>query len=586
MLILYRSISLTRRTQLLRLAVLVPLSAAAEMLMIASIVPFLAMLGGGEPIDGLMLRPLATVERSLQLSPVAFAAGLFAASAILASALRLWLARSSFIFAADLGHEINMGVQRRMLHQPYLFHAASHSSRLLASLEKVDLLVLGFALTGLQALGSAVIGLAIVAVLLLVDPPSAVIAIVLVAGLYCGALLSIRRSLRETTERYATTHERRIHIVQESLAGIRDIIIDRSQDARLHAFGSTDREYVQARARISFLSVAPRHIVEGIGLGLIAVAALLLADRPGGLAAAIPVLGALALGAQRLLPLASQLYSAWAGLIAARPVVREITALLQLPLPRETSQIAPPVFDREISFDRVGFHYPDRSGPALHDISLTILRGSQVAIVGRSGSGKSTLADLLMGLLEPTSGQIRVDGTLLTGGALTAWLQSVAHVPQSIFVADTTIAGNIAFVPAGAPVDMAEVRRAATIAQLDEFVLSLPLGYDTRTGERGARLSGGQRQRLALARAIYKRAPLLVLDEATSSLDEPTEGAVLGALDELKSDGCTIVIVAHRLSTVQGCDKIFMLDEGSVVQAGSFTQLFGRLNQLQEMGEL
>jgi ATP-binding cassette subfamily B protein len=242
--------------------------------------------------------------------------------------------------------------------------------------------------------------------------------------------------------------------------------------------------------------------------------------------------------------------------------------------------------ERSIDFDNVSYSYAGRDRPALRGVNLSIPRGSRVAIVGATGSGKSTLADLLMGLIEPTGGQVRVDGALLAGPALAAWRQSVAHVPQAIFLADTSIAQNIALGCPDDALDMPRIEQAARTAQLHDFIMSLPDGYSMPVGEAGVRLSGGQRQRLGLARAIYKQAPMLILDEATSALDEATEEAVLSALDALHARGHTIVIIAHRLSTVQRCDRIFLLDDGQLLQAGSFTELFGRLNRLHEQGAL
>ncbi|HYC96269.1 MAG TPA: ATP-binding cassette domain-containing protein, partial [Sphingomicrobium sp.] len=305
--------------------------------------------------------------------------------------------------------------------------------------------------------------------------------------------------------------------------------------------------------------------------------AIMIAGRSGGIAAALPFLAALALGALRLLPLTSQLYGAWASLAVAAPILTDVAALLRLPLDHDTQVPDATDFHRSIELDAVGFHYPDRAHRAIDDIGLTIPKGARVAITGRTGSGKSTLADLLMGLIEPGEGSILIDGVPLTTDRLPGWRRSVAHVPQEIFLADDSIAANIALSFRGGEEDDDRVKAAARQAQLHDFIETLPDGYDTRIGERGVRLSGGQRQRLALARALYKRAPVLVLDEPTSSLDEQTEMAIIGAMDELQSSGITIVIIAHRLSTMAKCNPIYVLDEGRLVRSGSFAELFGKL---------
>ena len=582
---LYRSLSPARRTELLTLALLMPVTAIAEMLMIAAIVPFLsALVPGGDP-DTVLAGLLAQLERLWPAQAMVAAATLFIPVVIITSILRLTLTWKSLRFSAELGHDLTMEVQRRMLHQPYLFHVSSHSSRLVASLDKIDELVLGYILRGLQFVSALVITVALVAALMLVDAKSAAIAMLLLTALYGAALLIDRTRFRRLSEYLPVAHEQRIRLSQENLGAIRDIILDRSQEAHLDQFREVDRQFSRARTDISFLSSAPRYVVEGVGLSLIAVAATLIWDGRGGLLNAVPTVGALALGGLRLMPLASQLYSSWVTMTAARPMVHEVANLLNLPMPEPPVRSAPLPFMRKMELESVGLHYAGRPQAALHDINLTIPRGSRVAIVGRSGSGKSTLADLLMGLIEPTAGQVRVDGELLAGAALATWRMSVAHVPQSIFVADASIARNIAL-GAASGLDLERIERAAGMAQLAEFVASLPEGYQTSVGERGIRLSGGQRQRLALARAIYRKPRLLVLDEATSALDNETEAAVMASLDQVHAEGCTIVIVAHRLSTVQRCDRIFMLDDGMLIQSGSFTELFGRLNRLHEQGEL
>lgn len=575
-----------RRRDLVLIAIMMPVTAAAEMLMVSAIVPLLSILGG--TAKNLPMPPglLGWQERTPPDSPLWPAAALFVAVVLATALLRMAQSWTTLRFAAHVGHDLNMEIQDRLLHQPYLFHVSANSSRLLASLDKVDYIAIDLVQRGLQGIGAAAIALAIIAALLIIDPFSAAAATMLVAILYGAVLLSVRRRFRASMDFLGHAQDRRIQHVQENLGGIRDIIIDRSQEAHLANFAATDEQFMRARAEASFLSSAPRFIVEGIGLSFIALLGLFVATRPGGLPAALPVLGALALGAQRLLPLTSMMYSAWISVSAAGRMVGDVASLLRLPV--ETSEHDRPTIAlrKQISFEQVGFHYPDRTRPALRGVSLTIPRGARVAIVGKTGSGKSTLADLLMGLIEPTEGQIRVDGTLLAGGALAAWRKSISHVPQAIFLADASIARNIAFgSPDREPV-LERVRRAAAIAQLDEFIATLPDGYETRVGERGVKLSGGQRQRLALARAVYKEAPLLLLDEATSALDDVTEAAVLNSLDELHAEGRTIVIIAHRLSTVERCDLVFMLDDGELIQSGSFPELFGRLNRLREHGHL
>jgi ATP-binding cassette subfamily B protein len=267
------------------------------------------------------------------------------------------------------------------------------------------------------------------------------------------------------------------------------------------------------------------------------------------------------LGAQRLLPLSQQLYQGWGSVLANRSLINEVTDYLDLPAQVRHPKDPPMPFERRIHFDRVSYLYRGRGAAAVSELSFSIRRGSRVALVGPTGAGKSTTADLLMGLLVPTQGRIFIDDVELTDLNRQTWRANVAHVPQSLFLADASISQNIAL---GADPDLARVREAVTAAELSGFISSLPEGLDTRVGEEGVRISGGQRQRLAIARAIYKNTSVLVFDEATSALDADAEGAILSTFDRLQEQGRTIIIIAHSATAVAGCDHIIRLVNGRV----------------------
>ncbi len=286
------------------------------------------------------------------------------------------------------------------------------------------------------------------------------------------------------------------------------------------------------------------------------------------------VSGALALGAQRLLPTLQQIYYTWANIVGNHASLADTIALLDQPLPVELLQPipAPLPFQDAIRFDAVRFRYTGDGPWVLDGLNLTIPKGARVGFVGSTGSGKSTTLDLLMGLLMPTEGELLVDGQLISGNRLRAWQQTIAHVPQSIYLADTTLAENIAFGVPPDTIDLDRVQRAARQAQIADFIESRPEGYQAYVGERGIRLSGGQRQRIGIARALYKQASVLVFDEATSALDNATEQSVMDAIEGLSSD-LTILLIAHRLSTVRRCDTIVELEHGRVVAQGTYEQL-------------
>jgi ABC-type multidrug transport system fused ATPase/permease subunit len=578
---LYRLLSPTRRRELLSLLFLMLLGGLAELAAIGSIVPFLSLLAsntGNAPFAWLndVFAALGASDRGEQLVAASL---LFMAAALVAGAFRLQIAWSTQDFVLSLGHELAVEIQRRTLAQPYSYHVSRNSSEIIASLDKVRMLVFGVLLQLMRAVTAGLIAIFIVAALVRIDPFTAAIAAVAFGLLYALVSAFTRQRLARNSAVLGSAFEQRVQIIQESLGGIRDVIIDNSQAVYLDEFRKVDARLNRAQATTAFIGIAPRFIIEAAGMVLIAALALAISGREGGLAQALPILGAVALGAQRLLPLIQQLYTAWTNLAGQRSVTAQVLELLELPVDEQSPESPParPLELRDaVTFDKIGFTYPGRHDPALEDISVRIERGARVALVGPTGSGKSTLADLLMGLLEPTAGTITVDGAELTRTNRGAWQRGIAHVPQAIFLADASIARNIAFGVPAADIDMERVARAADTARLDDFVASLPDGYETSVGERGVRLSGGQRQRLGIARAVYKDAPLLVLDEATSALDDDTEAAVIEALDKLGGEGRTIVIIAHRRSTIEHCDCVARLDNGRLVEFGSFAEVFGR----------
>ena len=582
---IFACLSPARRRELGILTLLMPATALAEALTVATIVPFITLLSGQT-----VKRPLDAILEFLAGSgihnPLLAASLLFAASVSLTAALRLVLTWISRHFAFAFGHEVSVEIQRRLLGQPYTYHLNRHSSEHLATIDKVDLLVFDVVIQGVQALSAVLIGIFILALLITIDPFNATLAFVLIGGFYAVALAVTRKRLWRHGAVVNAGYEQRAKLLQESIAGIRDLILNHSQGAALDRFRTIDAAFAHARARTAFVAAAPRILIEAAGLIIIAMLAILIAGRSGDFATALPFLCALALGALRLLPLAGQLYGAWASLTVAAPILNDVSALLSLDLGDEPEMPQPVAFQRSIEFDAVCFTYVGRRQRAIEGMTMAIPKGARVAVTGKTGSGKSTLADLLMGLIQPTEGRILIDGVPLSPDRLPGWRQLIAHVPQQIFLADESIAANIALSFHGGMENPSLIEAAADRAQLREFIESLPDGYRSSIGERGVRLSGGQRQRLALARALYKSAPILILDEPTSALDDETEAAVIDVLNGLQSDGTTIIVIAHRLSTVARCDPIFVLGDGKLIRSGSYSSLFGELKSLERQGEL
>ncbi|NDC62955.1 MAG: ABC transporter ATP-binding protein [Planctomycetia bacterium] len=541
-------------------------SGFAEIVSLAAVVPFLTVLA--DPVR-LWSRPWvrdAAEARGLTepgqlLLPVT---ALFAVTAIASGLIRLVNLWFCGRVAAGTGSDLSQEAYRRTLHQPYAVQVSRNSATITtAVISHVDGLIYGV-LTPLLLICVNVAVIAAIAVgLVLIDPWVACLAVLGFGGAYLAISAATKTSLAANSRQQAAYGRALVQNVQEGLGAIRDVLLDRSQPYYLDRYRDADWPLRQLRARAELLGGFPRFVIEAAGMAGVASLAYLLVTRSGGIAAALPVLGALALGAQRLLPALQQTYLSFAQLQSHVAGLRIVLDLLDQPAPdADRPRAAASAFTESIALDRCSFRYQPDLPLVLRDLSLEIRRGERLALVGPTGSGKSTLADILMGLLPPTSGRLLIDGREVVPES---WQANVAHVPQSIFLADASIAENIALGVPAAEVDRARLEAAARQAQIAGFIDSLPAGYATTVGERGVRLSGGQRQRIGIARALYKQTPVLVFDEATSALDDGTEKDLMDTLDSLSRD-LTIIMIAHRLSTTAYCDRVITVAAGSLAE--------------------
>jgi ATP-binding cassette subfamily B protein len=395
-------------------------------------------------------------------------------------------------------------------------------------------------------------------------------------SIYSIVIKATRKQLATNSQLVSRQQSRIIKVLQEALGGIRDVLIDGTQNIYCNIFRDADWRLRRAQSNINIVAISPRYIVEALGMAMIALLAYQLAVQPDGLVSAIPVMGALALAAQRMLPLLQQAYSNWTSLRGGQSGLCDALDFLDQPLPKyaEEPALKRLSFIKEISLSGLGFRYGAQLPWVIKDLSLQIPKGSRIGFIGTTGSGKSTLLDIIMGLLSPSEGMMLIDGQLISDTNCRSWQAHIAHVPQSIFLADASIAENIAFGVQADQIDMHRVLQAAERAQIANTIDSWQLGYHTVVGERGVRLSGGQRQRIGIARALYKAADVIVFDEATSALDGDTEHAVMNAIKQLGNE-LTILIVAHRLSTLRDCTHVVELAKGSIKRVGSYQEVIG-----------
>jgi ABC-type multidrug transport system fused ATPase/permease subunit len=575
---LWQLIGRRRQLQFSVLLLLMVVASMAEVLTIGIVLPFLMALA--EPARILahpLAQPLLRVLNITQPASLLLAlTAAFCAATVLAGLLRSYLLWSTTRLSCATGADISIGIYHRTLYQPYLVHVARNTSEVVAGVTiKTNHVISNVFGPALTLVSSAMLLLAVVAALLAVDPVVAIAAFAGFGVLYVTVALATRKRAAADSERISTELNQAIKSLNEGLGGIRDVLIEGAQPVYCDEYHSSDLKMRRAQASLLFVSQFPRYLIEALGMVLIALIAYSLALREGGIIGALPVLGALALGAQRLLPVLQQAYAAWSSIQGGRSQLRETVELLEQVLPENgNASVAPLSFQHEIRLKDVSFGYTPDSPQVLNRINLTIRKGERVGFIGTTGSGKSTLLDMIMGLLPVTAGQIEIDGVALTPANQRAWQRQLAHVPQSIFLTDRSVAENIAFGQPKSSIDMARVREAAKQARIAELIESWPQGYDTAVGERGIRLSGGQRQRIGIARALYKRASIIVLDEATSALDNATEEAVMESIETL-STSLTILVIAHRLSTLRMCDRIIELGDQSMRRTGSWAEIVG-----------
>lgn len=577
---IYQTMSMRRRLQLAATAVLMFLGGFAELLTIGIALPFLGLLTNPDKIQKLpVAASLLSRFPPLSLHSLFLAATVaLVISIISATVIRLALIWVSQKFVLLLAHDMAVRIYDRLLHQGYAYHVRRNTSEVIDGIEKVQTIAFGLLLPGMNAVTSAFIAFLIVLLLVIIDPWTAMIAGGTIGVVYVAISHGTRRILLSKGSMIAAGSAARVKQLQEGLGGIRDILVEHSQPTFIEEFTQIDNRYRRAQAVNFFIGSSPRILVEAVGILLIASLAYYMTGQPGGIMAAIPVLGTLAIGAQRLLPLLQIAFFGWSQAIGNLASLYDVIHLMAQPVAvKSRSSSCPIVIEHplacSITFEAVCFSY-NAAEPILRDISLKIAKGERIGLIGPTGSGKSTLLDILMALLDPDAGHMRIDGVALTEENRANWQLQIAHVPQVIYLADSTIAGNIAFGEPLNSVDLAKVIEAARLAEIHDFINTLPEGYNTAVGERGVRLSGGQRQRLGIARAFYRQHPVLILDEATSALDDATEAAVMANIAGLGRN-ITVIMIAHRLSTLADCDRVARMQQGRIVQLGTFAEVVG-----------
>jgi ABC-type multidrug transport system fused ATPase/permease subunit len=487
-------------------------------------------------------------------------------------------------YVGDLGHWLRMQLIAKYYSQPYLYFVSRNSAVLTKKANADVNLFTAFLLTPLCDFTARLfITAVIVAGLLALEPVVTLIAGFFFAGFYFIFMQITRKRVRSINEVSRETSAGLSRLVQQFIAGMRDIKLRGAGPFFLSKVDDLSSQGVKAQVMSAWISGLPRNLIEPIafaGTIIWAMAAL----AAGRLDAVLPTLGVMAMAGFRLLPNVQQLYNSLHLVTTNRYTMEELAEELDFSSPAYPVSIprwAPdsvesvnrePLFTDAIELRDLTFNYPGVERPTLQGIDLRIERGTSIGFVGQTGSGKSTLINILLGLYQPSQGEILIDGKSLSKPVPLKWQLRIGYVPQEIFLLDESLIRNIALGIPDDKIDHQRLEGAIASAQLQEVIAKMPNGLETQVGERGVMLSGGQRQRVGLARALYFDPEMLILDEGTSALDNETEAKFMQAVESLQGE-ITIISIAHRLTTVRGCDAIYVLINGKIGEAGTYNEL-------------
>ncbi len=545
---------------------------------VASVMPFIAVASRPQLIES---QPL--LHRLYQFTgaagPMDFLVILGAAMIALlvsANAMAALVNWKLFSFTYRRGHEISQALLGEYMAKPYLYFLA-HNTSLMSKmiLSQVSQVVSGVLIPSLQLVARTLVLVFMLVLLMAVNPLVTLVIFGVAGSCYIVLFFMMRRHILRLGQQAIKAEAERHKAVAEALAGIKEVKLMGRGHFFLDRFSRPSAQAARYSGGKETMALMPRYLLESLAFSAMVGIVLFLLARQQSLNDTLPTLALYALIGARMMPALQQVFHNIAVIRYNVPALAQLCETLESQQADggEETHVAPLPLERHIELQNLNFTYPGQDEPVVNDLSLLIPARQITALVGATGSGKSTLADLITGMLSPQSGAIRIDDTLLNAHTLRAWQDGIGYVPQHIFLLDESVRRNIAFGIEDKKIDEAAVIRAAEMAQIDGFIRAeLKEGYDTVVGERGIRLSGGQRQRIGLARALYHNPQLLVLDEATSALDNVTERTVMEAIHSLGGSK-TVIVIAHRLSTVQQCDHIVLLKHGKSEAEGTYESL-------------
>ena len=481
------------------------------------------------------------------------------------------------------------------LYQPYSYFLDHNTSELSKNiLAEVQQVLTQAIRPGMELMARGMVAAAILVFLFISAPMVALVVVVVLGGAYTLVFGLARRKLTRIGKLIRLYNKERFKYSGEAFSAIKDVKILGKEPWFEEQFAWSSKRFARQQANRQIITTLPRYIIEAIALGLVILLVAVLTISGGKMSEIIPLVSIYAYAGFRLMPALRILFKNAGTIRTSGPIIQALyddihhnaeevkESRVGAERLMETAVRLP--FRKEITLKNINFSYPSSPVPVLQNIDISIRKNSTIAFIGSTGCGKTTLVDITLGLLK-SEGTIEVDGKKIDSGNIRNWQLNFGYVPQQIFLADDTVTRNIAFGVKSEKIDFESVKRASKIAHLDDFIMEqMPDDYDTLVGERGVRLSGGQRQRIGIARALYHDPDILVLDEATSALDNMTEVAVMDAINELMGEK-TIIMIAHRLTTVEKADVIYMLEKGNIITSGTYDELMDNSIEFRKMAK-
>ena len=568
-----------RKRQFFGLIFLTIITSFAEMISLGAIFPFITVLTNPEQVYEIPFLGEILISNGMEKGDelIIPLATIFALAALIAGLMRLFLLKVSVLISNATGADLSINVFERTLYQPYSTHISRSSSEVISGITQKVNAATNVLISVVTVITNSFLFLSIMATLIIIDPLIAILSMSTFGIAYLITAVYTSNRLDQNSKTIAEKQTYVVRSLQESLGAIRDVLLDGTQKIYKNLYSRSIRRLMKASGSNRFINQSPRYAMESLGMILISVFIVTIFIRDGGIATALPIIGVLGLGAQRLLPIMQQIYGNWSVVIGSKASLIDVIDLLNQPLPeKKNPKKESSKFSEAIVLEDIGFSYDINSKPILKNLNIRLNKGMKIGLVGETGSGKSTFLDILMGLLIPTSGKIKIDNNPISENNLTKLHSLIAHVPQNIYLADASISENIAFGIDQNKIDIPLVERVADEALVKKFLDDQGSNLDSGVGERGIKLSGGQRQRIGIARALYKRSGLIIFDEATSSLDEQTETEIMDTIYNLDNE-LTIVLVAHRISTLKRCDEIYEMKNGSLKLIGTYDDLLSHV---------